>query len=148
MYKLIDVDINDITLLIDFKLKSITENATGLSKSEINKIKKYVKQTIPKQLSEYKIISVDNHKVGCFLITKYEDGLLLDEIYLTEIYRNHGIGSNIIENILKGEQLPIYLWVYKNNVGALRLYKKLGFNVIEETESRYFMKYLKYKFER
>ena len=37
----------------------------------------------------------------------------------------------------------IYLWVYKENVQAISLYKKLGFNVIEETESRYYMKYSK-----
>lgn len=37
----------------------------------------------------------------------------------------------------------VYLWVYKENEKAISLYKKLGFNVIEETESRYYMKYNK-----
>mgnify|MGYP003207452642 FL=1 len=39
----------------------------------------------------------------------------------------------------------VYLWVYKENEKAISLYKKLGFNVIEETESRYYMKYNKWK---
>ena len=143
MHKLIDADINDITLLVDFKLKSILEYAPDLSKSEDYKIKKYVDQNIPKQLNDYKIILINNQKVGCILLVKHEDGLLLDEIYLMEDYRNHGIGSNIILDVLKNNKLPIYLWVYKNNDSAIRLYKKLGFNILKEDESRCFMKYFK-----
>ena len=35
------------------------------------------------------------------------------------------------------------MWVYKENKKAISLYKKLGFCAIEETESRYYMKYSK-----
>ena len=67
---------------------------------------------------------------------------MLDEIYLEEKYRNKGIGTNIIKEVINNNDI-IYLWVYKENVQAISLYKKLGFNVIEETESRYYMKYSK-----
>ena len=67
---------------------------------------------------------------------------LLDEIYLEEEYRNKGIGTEIIKDILNNNDV-VYLWVYKENEKAISLYKKLGFNVIEETESRYCMKYNK-----
>ena len=88
------------------------------------------------------MILVDNKKVGCLLVEKYEDGVLLDEIYLEEIYRNRGIGKDIIQNILRTNE-NAYLWVYKLNRGAISLYQRLGFQVLKETENRYYMKYEK-----
>ena len=80
--------------------------------------------------------------IGCILLTNNDNGKLLDEIYLEEEYRNKGIGTKIIMDILNNNDV-VYLWVYKENEKAISLYKKLGFNVIEETESRYYMKYNK-----
>ena len=67
---------------------------------------------------------------------------MLDEIFLDDEYRNKGIGSSILSKILESNDI-VYLWVYKENINAIRLYKKMGFNVKEETETRYYMKYLK-----
>ena len=67
---------------------------------------------------------------------------MLDEIFLDENYRNKGIGSSIISKIFKTNNI-VYLWVYKENINAIRLYKKFGFKIIEETEIRYYMKYSK-----
>ena len=85
---------------------------------------------------------VDNKIIGCLLLTNKDDGKLLDEIYLEKVYRNKGIGTEIIRDILSNNDI-VYLWVYKKNDKAISLYRKLGFNVIEETESRYYMKYNK-----
>ena len=58
------------------------------------------------------------------------------------LYFVKGIGTEIIRDILSNNDI-VYLWVYKKNDKAISLYRKLGFNVIEETESRYYMKYNK-----
>ena len=141
-YKLIKSSNDDIEKLIDYKKKTIFEYAKDLSENEINKINNYVKNNVPKLLNNYFNIVVDNKVVGCLLLTDKDDGILLDEIYLEEKYRNKGIGTNIIKEVINNNDI-IYLWVYKENVQAISLYKKLGFNVIEETESRYYMKYSK-----
>ena len=141
-YKLIKSSNDDIEKLIDYKKKTIFEYAKDLSENEINKINNYVKNNVPKLLNNYSNIVVDNKVVGCLLLTDKDDGTLLDEIYLEEKYRNKGIGTNIIKEVISNNDI-IYLWVYKENVQAISLYKKLGFNVIEETESRYYMKYSK-----
>ena len=91
------------------------------------------------QLDNYKIIYIDNNKVGCLLVVNKDDGVLLDEIYLNENYRNRGIGTDIIKKVIKKNSI-VYLWVYKLNVKAISLYIKLGFKIIEETETRYYMK--------
>ena len=111
-----------------------------LYKKEIKKINNYISNNIPKIINNYYNIIIDENIVGCVLLTNIDDGKLLDEIYLEEQYRNKGIGTNIIKNILKQNNI-VYLWVYKKNIKAIKLYKRLGFNIIEETDTRYYMKY-------
>ena len=141
-YKLIKSSNDDIEKLIDYKKRTIYEYAKNLSKDEIDKINNYVKNNVPKLLNNYYNIVGDNKIVGCLLLTDKDDGILLDEIYLEEKYRNKGIGTDIIKKVISNNDI-IYLWVYKENIQAISLYKKLGFVVIEETESRYYMKYSK-----
>lgn len=130
----------DIEKLKEYKLKSILEYALELSNQEMNEIQTYVEKMVPIQLKNYQMILVDNKKVGCLLVEKQEDGVLLDEIYLEEPYRNKGIGTSMIQNIIN-QYNPIYLWVYKRNQKAISLYHKLGFRVERETDNRYYMKY-------
>ena len=131
-----------INRLIEYKKRTIYEYAKDLSNEEIDKINKYVTSEIPKLINDYCNIIVDNKMVGCLLLINKNDDKLLDEIYLEEEYRNKEIGTEIIKDILNNNDI-VYLWVYKENKKAISLYKKLGFNVIEETESRYYMKYNK-----
>ncbi len=139
-YKLECATKDDIELLISYKLATILDYAKDLPKGEIEKITNYVKTTIPIQVDDYEIIIINNKKVGCLLLEKYEDGLLLNELYLDKNYRRKGIGTNILNNILNNNS-KVYLWVYKENTPALNLYKKLGFKIQELTKTRYFMKY-------
>ena len=141
-YKLIKSSSDDIEKLINYKKKIIYEYAKNLSENEINDINNYVEDKVPKLINNYFNIVVDDKMVGCLLLTDINDGILLDEIFLEEEYRNKGIGTDIIKNVISNNAI-IYLWVYKENLKAVSLYKKLDFNVIEETESRYYMKYSK-----
>ena len=141
-YKLLKSSSNDINRLIEYKKRTIYEYAKDLSAEEINKINRYITSEVPKLINVYCNIMVDNKIIGCLLLTNKDDGKLLDEIYLEKVYRNKGIGTEIIRDILSNNDI-VYLWVYKENEKAISLYKKLEFNVIEETESRYYMKYNK-----
>ena len=141
-YKLLKSTSNDINRLIEYNKRTIYEYAKDLSAEEINKINRYITSEVPKLINVYCNIMVDNKIIGCLLLTNKDDGKLLDEIYLEKVYRNKGIGTEIIRDILSNNDI-VYLWVYKKNDKAISLYRKLGFNVIEETESRYYMKYNK-----
>ena len=81
------------------------------------------------------------------MVIDYLDGVLLDEIFIEEEYRNNKIGTQIISNVLSNYSI-VYLWVYKSNSKAIKLYEKLGFNIIKSTETRYFMKYSKLQYAR
>ena len=139
-YKLMKANIDDVSILIDYKLKSIFDYAENLSLEEIKQINNYVKSNVPKQIDDYKVICINDIKIGCLLVVNKDDGVLLNEIYLEEKYRNKGIGTSIIKEILSNYNI-VYLWVYKLNTKALSLYKKLGFKIVNETKTRYYMKY-------
>lgn len=140
LYKLIKADEKHISILIKYKLATIFEYAKDIDSDEKNKILSYVNDKIPRLLDNYKIIMVDSNIIGCICCTNYRDGKLLDEIYLEQDFRNKGIGSSIIYNYLKENKI-LYLWVYKENQRAINLYKRLEFDVFEETKTRYLMKY-------
>lgn len=139
-YELINSSKNDIERLIKYKKETIYEFANNLPEEEINRINNYIITYVPKLLDNYFNIVINNKVIGCVLITNKDDGKLLDEIYIEEKFRNKGIGTSIIKDIIR-ENTIVYLWVYKENKQAISLYKKLGFKVIDETDSRYYMKH-------
>jgi len=142
IYKLEKSSDKDIDRLIFYKKKNIYEYANNLSKDEMDRINNYVNNNVLQLIGNYCNIVVDDKVIGCLLLTDQDDGKLLDEIYLEEEYRNKGIGTDIIKKVIYDNDI-VYLWVYKENKRAVSLYKKLGFNVIEETESRFYMKYIR-----
>ncbi len=133
---------SDIPKLIDYKLKSILDYAKELTIEEKTRIDNYVRENVPSEINNYRIIYVLGSAHGCVLVTDEDDGVLLDEIYVDKNYRGMGIGTRIIKDIISSKKI-VYLWVYKNNDSAISLYKKLGFKVIQKTRDRYYMKCMK-----
>jgi len=139
-YDLIPATIDDLEFVKDAKITTIFDYAKNISDEEREDIISYVGRFAKKFLNDYKVIFKGNTKCSVVLFREYEDGVLLDEIYIKEEFRSLGIGSSIIKNEL-AKHKKVYLWVYKENVKAVNLYKRLGFNVLEDENERYFMIY-------
>ncbi len=142
MYYLTKANDDDFDFIKRAKITTIFDYAKNISNEEREQILSYVDRFTNKFLKDYRIIKNKNEKLGVFLVRDYEDGVLLDEIYLLPQYRNLGIGSDIIKNELKKHN-KMYLYVYKENVKAVNLYKRLGFHVFEDKNERYLMLFLK-----
>lgn len=142
-FKIETATINDLERIKYYKLKTIVEYAKSLSEEEMTKIDNYICESVPTLIKEYKNIIYNKKIIGSILIRKIDDGLLLDEIFIEKEYRNKGIGSLIIKNYVLDNDYNIYLWVYKDNIKAFNLYKKSGFKIKEETDSRYYMEFQK-----
>ena len=137
-YDIRDAADSDINYLKELKANIMFSYATNLTSSEKNKINSYIDRQILLEVKNYKIIMSSDKRIGCYLVTKKDNDILIDEIFIEEPYRDKGIGTNIINAILKEHDI-VYLWVYKENIKAISLYKKLGFEVVEETQTRYYM---------
>ena len=140
MYKLVKESKKDIPRLIRYKKDIIYMYSKDLAEDERNKIDEYVITSVNEMFKDYYNIIIDDKIIGSILLKDMPQGKLLDEIYLEKDFRNTGIGTDIIRKMLKKNR-NIYLWVYKENKKAISLYKRLGFIIVDETDSRYYMKY-------
>ena len=78
------------------------------------------------------LVFIENDKVIGFIhINEIYDRYEINNICVLEEYRNKGIASHLMENIIKlGKDtgiINITLEVRRNNVNAIKLYKKYGF---------------------
>lgn len=140
MYKLVKASKKDIPRLIQYKKDIIYMYSKDLAEDERNKIDEYVITNLNETIKDYYNIIIDDKIIGSVCIKELENAKLLDEIYLEKEFRNKGIGTDIIRKIIENNK-NVYLWVYKKNKKAVLLYKRLGFTIEEETESRYYMNY-------
>ena len=140
MYKLVKASKKDIPRLIQYKKNIIYMYSKDLSGEEKENINEYVINSVNETFKDYYNIIINDKIIGSVCIKDLENTKLLDEIYLEKGFRNKGIGTKIIKKVIE-ENDNIYLWVYKKNKKAVLLYKRLGFTIEEETESRYYMNY-------
>ena len=92
--------------------------------------------------SENQIIVLDGRDIGVIAAERREDTIHLSTIYIRPEYQDQGIGTQLLKDLLaeaSREGLPVTLRVLRVNP-AKRLYERLGFVVIRETETRYYMK--------
>ena len=140
MYKLVKASKKDIPRLIKYKNDIIYMYSKDLVEDERNKIDEYVITSANEMFEDYYNIIIDDKIIGSILLKDMPQGKLIDEIYIEKEFRNNGIGTDIIRKMLENNR-NIYLWVYKENKKAISLYNRLGFIIVDETDSRYYMKY-------
>lgn len=133
-YRVRRAELKDTELLKEYKKHSIFDYAKDLDDAERKKINDYIDNNF--QLGNYNIIMAEKKIVGAYSVLEADD-VLLEEIYIEKEYRNQGIATKVIGELLKTYP-SLSLWVYKNNQ-AFNLYKSLGFVVEKETDSRYYM---------
>lgn len=84
---------------------------------------------------EHKIIHYANERIGRFYFNENSTSIYLVDISIITGYRNKGIGSFLIKQVMdKGRKsiLPVTLSVEKQNTQAYSLYKRLGFKFFME----------------
>ncbi|PCJ56916.1 MAG: hypothetical protein COA79_17410 [Planctomycetota bacterium] len=85
------------------------------------------------------LIVYQNQKIGMIRTELQDDCLYLAEIFIDKLYRNKGIGTKIIKDLINSNKpKPIKLQFLKPNP-VQSLYEKLGFRIIDETNSHYKM---------
>ena len=85
----------------------------------------------------------DGRVIGWIQVSENGEGLHLDQLHLTEGYRNRGIGTRLIEALLdRGRRSG--KWVGLNVIRgnpAIRLYQRLGFSLIGGDEDKLQMRW-------
>ncbi len=87
------------------------------------------------------VILYDNKPIGSICIWNDNESIHIERFYVVREYRNKGIGSHLIKNVLDKadkEKLAARLHVLKINP-AISLYKRHGYEVTGEDEIMYWM---------
>ena len=81
---------------------------------------------------------------GYVFAKKWEDGYLINGLYVDVNFRNQGIATKLMKEVMKKlKDNLIYLIVLKENKKAFNLYQKLGFVVISDANNKFLMRYQK-----
>lgn len=103
---------------------------------------KWTKDSIFRYLDEYSRILYEGETAGYFGRHAEDTSMYIDDIYLFPSFRGLGIGTYLIRKTIEETNLDVVLHVFKNNVRALDLYRRLGFTAEREYDhSRYLMVY-------
>jgi ribosomal protein S18 acetylase RimI-like enzyme len=90
------------------------------------------------------IVIVDGVDNGVLGVERRADDVYLDLIELHPRVQRRGIGAALVRSVVEeatASRLPAALRVLKVNVGARRLYQRLGFVIVAESETHYDMRY-------
>ncbi len=95
-------------------------------------------------LYDYRVIRFQGADCGIMTLDLTSECLKLNQIFIAPEYQGHGIGERCM-SLLFGEArrlgLPIRLRVMKVNPRAAALYERLGFAVVDETETHTIMQW-------
>ena len=94
-------------------------------------------------LSAAQVIESENLEVGFIMAPTKDNARWIHTICIVLEHQNRGIGTEVIRSVIaeaERQNMPLYLSVLKVNP-ARRLYERLGFVVIEDTEHHFTMKF-------
>lgn len=130
-------DHNEEFLLYKSALLPVIEEAFGWNEA-FQKERFYTKY----DPSWFYWIEINSQSIGyvCFFETTSE--LHISLLIIIHSFRNKTYGRNIMENLQQRalqKSLKVTLSTFKNNTGAVRFYKNMGYNIIAEVAYFYDM---------
>ena len=132
--------LQDIDFLVELRAQTMGPHiaAMGLPTSKEDYLER-----VNYRFDDAKIIMVDNHPAGlfktCFLADKNQ--WFLVQIQVHPDFQNRKIGYTLVSQLLEQathDHADVYLTVFKSNP-AQRLYRRLGFEQVGETEYEFEM---------
>jgi ribosomal protein S18 acetylase RimI-like enzyme len=130
--------------LWDSDKKAMQNFLSGLSERTLDKWRHYSGEIIDEIYKEpsHKLIGLDDGKIvayGCLVPNdKYPDAPALG-IVVADEYQGRGIGSFMMRELeklaIEKSYKFIFLTTFKSNYRAFNLYKKVGYEVVDEVKS-------------
>ncbi len=103
--------------------------------------KEYAKKFIPEKIQ---VIQFEKTDVGRLRVVRTSDEIYIGGIQILPKYQNKGIGSAILEDLVKQSEelkLPIKLEVAKVNKRGQKFYESFGFVTVGEKGTDWIMRY-------
>lgn len=119
--------------------KALIDRYEDLASIDYDKVLAWVRRKIAGCIGEYERVMLDGELVGYVHFSQDGDRMELDDLYVLPEYQGRGIGTRVIQRCCGMTELPVYLYVFIRNEGAVKLYRRLGFEINQTIGSRYIM---------
>lgn len=142
MYNLRDAEKGDHDFLYNLTKTTMKDNVIKTWGSWDEKFQRKFFMKYVKTL-RYQIILLGDQSIGAVAYSKKKDIITVDEIQILPEFQNKGIGTMVLKSIIaeaEKSNVPIELRVLKINHLAQKLYKRLEFIVVQESDTHYLMR--------
>lgn len=107
--------------------KALIDTYEDIASVPYEKVLAWVQKKTSDNIGQYTRVLKDGKTVGYYRLHEEDGAWELDDLYVLEQYRGRGIGSAVLAKCLKDASGPVFLYVFKRNLGAVRLYERMGF---------------------
>lgn len=136
MIEYICAEQRDLPLLFQLN-KELIDTYEDTASIDYPKVLLWVEQNLANTLPHFRKILCNGIPAGFFCL---QDGEL-DSLFIFPEFRGLGIGSQVIR-YCQSICPSLFLYVFRKNVGAIALYKRMGFAITKEIGStRYIMEW-------
>lgn len=119
--------------------KKILEDIENIEKESFNE--PWLKEVYMKLIEKDNVFvygaKADNRLVGFILIMDMIDVLEVIRIAIKKEYRRQGMGEDILREFISDSDKDIFLEVRTSNEKAIKLYKKIGFELLNIRKNYY-----------
>lgn len=128
-----------------FELNKMHVNTyEDLSQINYDWVLNWVHLKIEQHVDAYQVIVLNGKKVGYFYLHEEGGEFELDDLYILKGYQGRGIGSEVLRHCIQiatEQHKGLFLYVFTQNVRAIKLYESFGFRVVQEVnKTRYIMR--------
>lgn len=90
------------------------------------------------------IIEVDGKRVGMIQLLDHDDAVEIAEIQIDPSHQHRGVGTSVLVDVISHASVrgrDVRLSVGLTNQKAIKLYERLGFSSVRQSETHYHMMY-------
>ena len=122
--------------------RDLIDRYEDTSAIQYDRVLNWVKENLRRQLPAFRRVSRDGELCGFYCLSPVGDRAELDSLFVLPPFQGQGIGTAILNEITGSLSCPLFLYVFRSNTGAIRLYQRLGFRITEEVSpTRFIMQY-------
>ena len=121
--------------------KALIDQYEDVASIDYQKVLQWVQNKITENICQYRCIYANGVKAGYFHLIPGDAETELDDLYVLPEFRNQGIGTAVLQHCISITTTPMFLYVFKKNTEAIKLYSRIGFSVSEEVgKTRYILR--------
>ncbi len=113
--------------LIFAQCKALVDAYENTAAIPYEKVLNWLEEKIRQNIAQYVKVCIGSETVGFYRLSGADGETELDDFYILPAFRGRGIGSAVLKKCILEVNGSMFLYVFKRNVDAIRLYKRFGF---------------------